>query len=36
MKQLFKKLGCWLFGHVWFVDAEMRKLLCTDCGKEMK
>jgi hypothetical protein len=36
MKQLFKKLRCWIFEHVWFVDGVNGDAVCVDCGKEMK
>jgi hypothetical protein len=36
MKQLFKKLRCWIFEHVWFVDGVSADAVCVECGKEMK
>ena len=36
MKKLFKKLKCWVFDHIWFVDGARGDAICVDCGKEMK
>jgi len=34
MKSLFKKIKCWFFGHVWFVDGPSGEAICVNCGKE--
>ena len=34
MKTLYKKLRCWVWGHVWFVDGPSGDCYCTYCGKE--
>jgi hypothetical protein len=36
MKKFIKKIKCWIFNHVWFVDGASADAVCVDCGKELK
>ncbi len=34
MKKLFRKLRCWIWGHIIFVDGASAEATCTECGEE--
>lgn len=34
MFKRFKKIRCWFFEHVWFVDGQSAEAICIYCGKE--
>ncbi len=34
MKKLFKKLRCWIWGHVWFCDGASATCICVECEEE--
>ena len=36
MIRLYRKLRCWIWGHVWFIDGPSAEAQCVYCGEEPK
>jgi hypothetical protein len=35
MKKLYKKLRCWIWGHIYYVDGPSGDFFCVECGEEL-